>query len=33
MSLNPYPVLSAEVINGANIRALHLFKCSLILNQ
>lgn len=28
-----HSVLPAEVINGAHIRALHLFESSLILNQ
>lgn len=31
--MRTHSVLSAEIIDGAHIRALHLFESSLILNQ
>lgn len=33
LQLRTYSVLPAEVVDGAHVRALHLFERSLILNQ
>lgn len=33
MQMRTHSVLSTEIIDGANIRALNLFESSLILNQ